>query len=256
MGVKGRFSELKSIFGLSLSLAKANFKLRNEGSYLGIFWYLLEPLFLFGIILYLQPYFSSGSIQKYPLYLLIGLIIFNFFSQATNLAVNSISGNKKFLTSMKIRKEVLVLSSFFQTIFSHFFEIIILIIFLIIYRHNLVSFAYYPIVFIILGFFTLGACFILATLGAFVNDIQNVWRVISRLLWFATPIFYVLREPINFIFYFNPLYYYITLVRTLILGNVYPYLFLIFMAIFMGLISFIIGICIFNKYKNKFAEVV
>ena len=81
MKLKEHFARLKSILGLSLQLAKARFKLRNEGSYLGIFWYLLEPFLLFVIILGIRSAFVGGSGgEDYPLYLIIGLVMINFFT--------------------------------------------------------------------------------------------------------------------------------------------------------------------------------
>jgi len=75
--------KLKSILGLSLSLAKSYFKSRNEGSYLGIFWYLLNPLAFFVIIMLMSQVINAKPEKDYPLYLFLGLIMFNFFLNST-----------------------------------------------------------------------------------------------------------------------------------------------------------------------------
>ena len=74
---------LKKFIELSFALAKAQFKLRNEGSYLGIFWYILNPIFIFSLLLLIFSTRVGQGIPHYPLYLLLGIIMFNFFQTAT-----------------------------------------------------------------------------------------------------------------------------------------------------------------------------
>ncbi|MBD3260723.1 MAG: ABC transporter permease, partial [Candidatus Altiarchaeales archaeon] len=75
--------KFKRLWGLSLSIAEAEFKLRNEGSYLGILWYLLEPLLMFILLLFVFSKSLGQDIPHYPLYLLVGIIVFNFFQKVT-----------------------------------------------------------------------------------------------------------------------------------------------------------------------------
>ena len=77
-------------FNLSFQLAKANFKLRNEGSYLGVFWYLLNPLLTFILLFFIFSNSTGAGIENYALYLLLGVIIFNFFQQTTTEATQII----------------------------------------------------------------------------------------------------------------------------------------------------------------------
>jgi len=71
----------KSYWNLSITLAKMEFKLRNEGSYLGLFWYFLNPLFTFILLNFIFSAKFGQDIAFYSLYLLLGIIMFNFFSQ-------------------------------------------------------------------------------------------------------------------------------------------------------------------------------
>lgn len=253
------FNKLKSILGLSLSLAKADFKMRNEGSYLGVFWYLLDPLILFVIILSISGSFGNLSNQNanYPIYLLIGLVMFNFFRQATTLSANIISLNSFFIKSIKVTQESLVISSVLQSLFSHFFEIVLLIIFMIIFKVSLIGLIYYPIILFFFLLFIIGTSFILATIGVYIIDMENVWNVLTRLLWFLTPIFYVAKPgtKLYLINLFNPMFYFIEVTRNIIIDKSFNFL-MINALIIMSLLIFIIGILIFNKYKDYFAEMV
>src|SRR3989339_548843 len=248
-------SKLKNILGVSASLAKAGFKLRNEGSYIGIFWYLLEPLLMFMILLGLQRIINA-EIPSYPLYLLLGLIMFNFFSNSTSQAINVISGKVKFIKSMKIPQEALVISALLQTTFSHIFEIILLGVFMTYYGSSFLGMLFYPLIFIFLFIFSLGISLILATLGVFITDMNNVWRVLTRLLWFATPIFYTVKETgLTKVMAFNPLYYFIIAGRDFVIYQRFDMIFFIYLAL-ISMSSLILGLWIFERYKNKFAEAV
>jgi lipopolysaccharide transport system permease protein len=241
----------KSIIGLSLSLAKANFKLRNEGSYLGILWYLLEPLAFFLIIVKLRNILNI-EIEHFQVYLFLGLIMFNLFSKSTGAAVRIIETNRGFIKSLKINYESFVLGSFLQTLYSHLFEIILLIIIMVSYGVSPVNLVWYPIILVIYSFFILGISFILAIIGTYIKDFNNIWGIFTTLLWFATPIFYFIKEiGLNVL---NPLYHFLTISREIIIYNNFNPNIYFYGIIVASLLTFIIGLMIFRKLKYNLAE--
>jgi len=255
--MKHIIENIKKTFRLSFSLAVAQFKLRNEGSYLGIFWYLLDPLAMFSIILILSGVLTNTNIKNYPVYLLLGLIMFNFFRQTTINSTNSIVANAAFIKSMKISSEVFVISVAIQSFFSHLFELVILLFFIIFFKIPLIGFFLYPAVFLFLFLFSLGASFILASIGVYVNDINNVWSVFINILWFSTPIFYVISDGgpaiINKL---NPMFYFVSIAREIVIGgSIFPTGQLIEIAV-LSVIFFLSGLVIFEKFKTKFAELI
>jgi len=258
MEIRKNWYKIISILGLALQLAKANFKLKNEGSFIGIFWYLLEPFLLFAIILGIQSTFWGGFKEGYPLYLLLGLIMFNFFSVTTGTVTGVIAGSSNLIKSIKINHESLIISKVLEGIISHFFEILLFIGFMIYFKSSLVWILIYPLIFGFFVLFVLGVSFILATLGVYIVDMNNAWRVITRLLFFLTPLFYVVEKGtlLYQISLFNPVFYFITIARELIINNSIPKYWMIEIAIGVSLISFVAGVFVFNRYKNKFAEMV
>ena len=114
---------------------------------------------------------------------------------------------------------------------------------------------------IIYGFFILfitGVSFILSTIGVYINDLKNAWKVITRLLFFATPLFYIIpKEGLLYkINLFNPLFYFIGIARELIIYHKIPEYWMISVMIGFSIVFFILGFFIFNKYKNNFAEMI
>jgi len=255
--MKKVYPTIKSVLGLGFQLAKAKFKLRNEGSFLGIFWYLLEPFLLFLIILVIRGAFKVQDISNYPLYLLLGLIMYNFFTGTTSRTTEVITGNSNFIKNMRINHESLVLSQVLESVFSHFFEVILFIIFMIFFNASLITILFYPLIFIFFFFFILGLSFILATIGVYINDLGNIWRVFTRFLFFLTPLFYVVNRQQTFIYVFNlfnPLFHFINISREIIIYKTMPGIHVIIILALASLVFLVLGIIIFEKFKNKFAE--
>lgn len=247
---------IKECVRLSFLFAKLNFKLRNAGSYLGVLWYLLEPLAFFLIFLLIKRNINVGEIPYYLPYLLMGIILLNFFNSTTNNAMSSIQSNKNIIKSVKVPLESFPLSKLMQFCFSHAFEVFLFIILLTYYNSLTWNILFYPLFFLIYISFIFGLSLILTTISIFVADFRNIWMVLSRIFWLATPIFYSLKE--NTLLYkinmFNPLYHFINLFRETIIYNKIPDIYyMIFLILFSGLMLYL-GLKIFSRYKNKFGE--
>ena len=246
------------MISLSLSLAKANFKLRNEGSYLGFFWYLLNPLALFLAILLIREHASFGSnIEHYPLYLLVGLLMYNFFSQTIGASYGLIAQNANFIKSIRIPEEAIVLSRVLQAVFSHLFEVAILLVSALYFGINPIAIFIYLAIFVVFAIFVLGLCFAAAVFGLFASDLSNVWIAVSQILFFVTPVFY---EPISGsllskINTWNPLYYFLEVARSPFIYDKFPFTTLALISV-ASFVSFFVGLYIFRKGKWQFAELV
>lgn len=249
---------MKDILRLSFSLAKTNFKLRNEGSYLGVFWYLLGPLALFFIILFVQgAAFPGASIPSYPIYLLIGITGFNFFRQSITTSIRAISMNASFVKSINnISLETFAVATILEATFSHVFEIALVAAFMLYFGIPLVGILLYPISFLVFFPFIVGAAFFCATLGAYTTDLDNLWMIASQLLFFATPIFYV-AKPGTMLYtlnLFNPVFYFVSISRSFLIERAFPPLWMFGVLLGMGVVACLVGIKLFQSKKRSFAE--
>jgi len=182
--------------------------------------------------------------------------MYNFFLAVTVSATTCMSINSGFIKSIKISPESFVIASAFQYVFSHLFEVVIFTLFMIIFKANLLFLAIYPVIFFFFFLFVLGVSFVLAAWGVYLIDLNNVWQVACRFLFFATPIFYLIPKNtwLFFINTFNPLYHYISISRDIIIYNNFPVFHGMFLAAIISVSSFFIGLFIFKKSKDKFAE--
>jgi len=248
----------KQFLNLSFELTKAEFKLQNEGSYFGLLWYLFNPLLMFLLLLIIFSTNLGSNIPNYSLYLFLGIILFNLFQQVTIESTKVLRKYKGFIKSTAFPIETLIVSAILKTVFSHLFEIIIFIIYAAIINHNVIYIIFYPIILAIFCLFIYGISLILSAISVFYIDVENIWIHFSRILWFVSPIFYLIENQkiLMIINIFNPVYYFITVTREIVIYHTIPSLGIIFGLLFFTLLSVIIGTIIFYKLRHKFVEII
>jgi ABC-type polysaccharide/polyol phosphate export permease len=258
MIIKKYIQKIKSIFGLSFAIAKAEFKLTNEGSYLGIFWYLLNPVIMFASLFAVFSNRLGSNIPYYALYLLLGIIMFNLFRNITTQASRVIIESFGIIKSINFPLESLVGQVIIKSLFSHFVEFLFFIAFLIMFKVSIIAALYYIIIVSFFSLFIFGFSLMLSCLSVYFIDMANIWIYGAGILWTLTPIFYNIGGQTK-LFYFNllnPVYYFITIARDLIIYSKMPELWLILGALFYAIAFFAIGILLFEKLKIKFAELI
>jgi|TARA_Y100000310_G_scaffold274205_2_gene290076 ABC-type polysaccharide/polyol phosphate export permease len=239
---------------LLYEVTKSNFKLQNENSILGVVWYLLGPLLLFGIMLFVFSHRLGASIEQYPLYLMMGIIAWNFFATGTGRGMTVITGNAGLIKSLPIRIEILVVAAVLHALITHSIEILIFLGMLFWFGITPTLILLYFLVLFISFLFTFGTGLILATLYVLFRDVQQIWSVLTRAWWFATPIFYTLTETGlgAKVSLFNPLYYSIHLSRELLIYNRIPSMQLFFNFIGFAVTTLCIGYYLFYKLRPRF----
>jgi ABC-type polysaccharide/polyol phosphate export permease len=250
--------KIKSSFlNLSVQLAKTGFKLRNEGSYLGVFWYMLNPLLLFIVTLFLFSKNLGSNIPHYPLYLLLGIIMFNLFQQTTTESTKLfVKDYREIIKSIRFPKESLVLGTSLKFLFSHIFEILLFLIVMSFFKVSFLGFIFYPLVLLLFLLFTYSLSLLLSCLTVYFVDLENIWVFFMRLVWLGTPIFYSVERSSNlfFINLLNPIYYFIHISREIVIYSRIPETWVILTAILISLSLFLFSFILFNRYKNKIAE--
>lgn len=181
-------------------LVITDFKLRYQGSALGYVWSLLKPLFMF-LILYVVfgVVFNAGeSVPHYPVYLLLGILLWNYFAEVTNTGVNSIVSKGDLLRKLNFPKYVIVLAGSISALINLFINFIVLTIFVMVVG---VEIHWYSLlfIFIILELFVLsiGVAFLLSALFVKFRDIGYVWEIFMQAAFYLTPILYTIQLVIQ-----------------------------------------------------------
>jgi lipopolysaccharide transport system permease protein len=239
-------------------LAWSEFKLRYKNSILGYFWSLLEPLLMLTVLYYVFSHLMKMQIENYQLFLLLGIIIWNFLSRATSIGMNSIVGKPSLIKKIYFPRDIFVISSCITALLMSVFESIVFIIYMIYFK---VSISVYiveaPIILICLLILSIGLSLALAALNVLYRDVQFIWAVFLQAGYFATPIMYavdIFPENLREIVLLNPVARVIVASRqTIIYSAPAQTNDLIFMGI-ASIVFLFIGYFIFNRIEPRFAE--
>ncbi len=256
-----------SNMSLIRELVVTDFKLRYQGSVLGYVWSLLKPLLLFGVlyIVFTRIVRFGDSVPYYPVYLLLGLVLWNFFMEATVNGMNAITGRGDLIRKVSIPKYVIVISTTASALINFFLNMIVVFAFMLLSGVPFTSRIFLSLPFIAeLVILSLGLAFLLATLFVKFRDMGHIWEVVLQVLFYATPILYAfdkVPEKVLYIMALSPLAQIFQDVRTTIITPDYittqevfgtplarwlSYLVVILIALMAGLY--------FRKSSRKFAE--
>ncbi len=176
-------------------LVKTDFKLRYQGSVLGYAWSLLRPLFLF-VILYVvfSKFLRVGDgIPHYPVYLLLGIVLWNYFLEVTSGSVSSIVGKGDLLRKLNFPKYIIVLSGSVGAVINLGLNFVVIGVFMLLtgVDSSPISILIVPLL-IELTLLALGLAFALSALFVKFRDVAYIWEVITQAAFYATPILYPL----------------------------------------------------------------
>lgn len=237
-------------------LVVRDFKTKYKRSVLGMFWSFLNPLLTMCVQYIVFSTIFKSDISNYPAYLLIGIVCFNFFSEACSMALTSIVGNTGLITKVYMPKYIYpltrVMSSVINLVIS-WIPLLIVCIFTGIQFHRSVILALYFSLCLVI--FCLGLGMLLATAMVFFRDTQFLWGVFSMMWMYLTPVFYpesILPENLKFILSINPLHHFIKNIRLCILDGLSPEPVVYVQCLLMAVGALIVGALVFRKSQDRF----
>lgn len=250
----------KNSINLIKEITKAELKSRDQSKILGFLWNLLYPIIMFLIMYFIFFKWSGKYVTKFAPYLLVGIIEWNYFVNATNTAMAVILRRRGYVRSFSFPYEILIMSSILSNLIVHICEIAVLLILLYFINNGLSYTALlYPLVIIIETFLVLGISLMLSALYIFFRDVENIWAIVLRLSIFITPIFYsldMLSPRHKTLIMFNPLTYILNISRSVLVYKTLPMITDIILIFLVSLVTLLIGYKIFNKSSVKFSEFV
>ena len=257
-------------------LVKTDFKLRYQGSMLGMAWSVLRPLMLFAVmyVVFVRFLRFGAGIPHFAVSLLLAQTLWSFFQEATSQGMRAIVDRGDLLRKINFPKYIVVISSTVSAFINLLISLVVVLVFMII---NGVEFRWtailFPLLIIELYVFALAIAFLLSTLYVKFRDIGHIWDVIMQIWFYLTPIIYPLSQIINMggygllvakaLLVLNPVaqviqdarYVMVTTQTETIwntIGTGFSLLRIIPMVIIVAL--FAIGVVVFRKNSRKFAE--
>lgn len=187
---------LRRSISLTSTLAVTDFKLRYAGSVLGYFWSVCKPLMLFGVLYLVFTHalkFGEG-VPYFPLQLLLAIVLWAFFSEATGAAVNVLVLRADMVRKIAFPRIVLPISVGMTALLAMLFNLIAVLVYVLISElPTSWQWLWIPPLLVELGLFTLGVSLILSSLYVRFRDIGQLWQVGLQMLFYATPIIYPIQ---------------------------------------------------------------
>lgn len=263
-----RPSTLGINLNLTRELAVTAFKLKYTGSVLGYAWSLIKPLLIFGmtylvfVVLLLRG--RTASNQNFPVQLLVGIVVWTFFADATSLAVSAVVGNGHMLRKAYFPRWILVLASTLSAAITLLVNMILVFVVglpLGWFHLGLYSLIL-PLLFVELYVLVLGIGLLLSALFVFYRDLGHIWEIALQLLFYGSAIVFPLTlipPRLRSLVAFNPAAQIIEDMRRSVVSTAIPWSYDILGWLVIVPIAAVIAICgvgllTFSRLSARFAE--
>ncbi len=249
--------ELIRYRNLVVQMVKRDITSRYKRSFLGVAWTLLDPLLTMLIMAIVYDALFKRSIEDFPVFLLCGLIVWNYYSQSSSQAMSSLMYQGSLLGRVYFPKSVFGITAVGTGLVNLLLSLIPLAIFVVLYgRPITAALAFIPLALLIITAFTLGVGLLVSLLGVYFGDMVNIYSFILRLTMFLSGTFYYidsLPERLHKMIYLLPTYHMIRIFRDPVYEGVFPQWDSIIYAATSALVILIIGLWIFTKFADGIA---
>ncbi len=237
-------------------LVARDVKIKYRRSVLGVLWTLLNPLCMMVILSVVFSNIFKFDVENFPLYVLSGQVIFNFFNDATTSSMTSIISNAALLKKIYVPKYLFVLARVFSSFINLMASFTALLLVMVAVRaelHWMVFLSFIPLLMVVV--FSLGVGMLLAALTVRFRDIMHLYSVFTTGLMYLTPVIYpmsMLPDGIKTVVMMNPLTNYVIMFRDLAFHNTLPSAGGLFLGIVECLAAMALGLYVCYKNQDEF----
>ena len=239
------------------SLVSKDFKLKYRRSVLGVAWSVLNPLLMMCV---LAAVFTNvlkfGDVANFPMYLILGNVLFALMSDSTSTAMTSILESAPLIKKIKISKMIFPIEKVLFQLVNFAISLIAVVIVMVFFRiAPTVNLLALPLLLVYMLLFCSGLGMLLSALAVFFRDICHFWSVIITAWTYATPLFYpvsLLPDWMQTAEVFNPMYHYVSYFRDIAMYNTLPGVQENLICLGIAAITFAVGFLVFRKTEKKF----
>ena len=185
---------------LTFMLAATDFKLRWFGSALGYLWTLMKPLLLFGVlyVVFTEVVKFGEGVKNYPVYLLCAIVLFTYFGETTSRGVTSLVDRDNLLRKIRFPRLVIPLAVALHSLFNLGLNMIAVFVFVVAagIEPN-VDWLQLPLLVGMIVVLATGVTMMLSALYVRFRDVEPIWEVALQLLFYASPVIYVVTTIPN-----------------------------------------------------------
>ena len=242
-------------------LVKRDIKTKYRRSVLGLVWTVLNPLLMMTVLSIVFSYFFSryGDVENFPVYLLCGQVIFNFFNESTSIAMGSIVHSGELIKKVYVPKYLFPITKVMSSGVNLLSSMIALVIVMVVTRSRVtptVLLAVFPLLYVLL--FSTGVSLFLSAAAVSFRDLMHLYSVVTTAWMYLTPVIYPMSildgapRWAVFIINANPLTAFIKIFRAVVLDGVTAPWILHVQSIIWCAIALVIGSLVFKKSQDKF----
>lgn len=234
-----------------------NLKTRYKRSLLGVAWTMLNPLLTMLVLTIVFSHLFAYNVPQYPVYLLSGLLLWNFFAQTTVAAMRELVWSGGILKRIFIPRALFAVAAIGTGVVNLILALVPLgIIVLLSGSHFSLALLFLPIAIILASMFALGVGLCLSTLAVFFTDVMDMYQILLLAWMYLTPIFYpleMLAPKFHWLIRANPMYYILESFRMPIYLGVLPDPSILAGATISAVVALLVGSWIFVRKSDEFA---
>jgi len=253
------FKELYQYRELLKTNVKKDIRGKYKGSFLGVLWSFINPLLMVAVYAIVFPYIMRVQTENYLIFLICGVIPWNFFTTVISQGTTCININGNLIKKVYFPREILPISVVTSGLVNFLISCVIILIFVLFSGIGLSWYLIFlPFVALIQYVLSLAAIFLLSALNVYVKDVEYIVAFIINMLFYATPILYssemFATSPIAFIFKINPFAHLINAYRDIFYVHQLPNFSSLGLLLLISLTALVICYKIFKKLEKRFAE--
>lgn len=237
-------------------LVARDIKIKYRRSVLGVLWTLLNPLCMMIILSIVFSSIFKFDVENFPLYVLSGQVIFNFFNDSTTSSMSAIISSASLIKKVYVPKYLFVLSrvmSGFINLMASFTALLLVMVATRAELHWTVFLSVIPLAMVVL--FSFGVGMFLAAITVRFRDVIHLYSVFTTGLLYLTPVIYpmaALPDVVKTIVMINPLTNYLLMFRDVMFNNTLPSVFSVLLGIAEAALALALGLYVFYKNQDEF----
>ena len=247
-------------FFLLQQMVVKDFKIRYRNMSLGVFWSLLNPLILMGVMTFVFTVLNpNNTIEHFPLFVLCGLVPYNFFSVSWNNGTISISNNAGLIKRVPVPREVVPIATVLSTCIHLLIQIALLLVMAIAFGRGINwHWLWLPLVWALAVVFVCGIVLVTSALDVYIRDVRYVVESVVTVMFWAIPIFYypspAIATRFSYVFDYNPITALVFALRLILIDGQSPPLSLLAKFALSSCGMFVFGWFVFRRLKSRFFD--